>query len=69
LPDGDAWRVHTRHATSRALTRDQLAGLVTESGFSATSWHDPETSGFFQPVLTARRRPLGLSCGGAVTFP
>jgi hypothetical protein len=55
LPNGDTWRVHTRHATPRALTRDHLAGPVTESGFSATTWHDPETSGFFQPVLTARR--------------
>jgi SAM-dependent methyltransferase len=54
LPDGDSWRVNTRRATLRALTRAQFAEQVVRSGFTDVSWREPEAVGFFQPVLTAR---------------
>jgi hypothetical protein len=31
-----------------------VAAAATASGFTALTWHTPETSGFYQPVLTAR---------------
>jgi hypothetical protein len=37
-----------------ALTREQLNGLVTEAGFDAPAWREPEESSFFQRLLTAR---------------
>ena len=53
-PDG-AWEVRVRRATSRAWLRAELAAAVAEAGFEDVRWHLPDETGFFQPVLTARR--------------
>ena len=55
LPVYDGWEVRVRHVTSWALTRGQLSAAVADAGFTDVSWHAPESSGFYQPVLTARR--------------
>ncbi|MFC9845196.1 class I SAM-dependent methyltransferase [Streptomyces sp. NPDC060223] len=55
LPDGDDWRVKVRRTTYWALTRRRLAGFVAEAGFVEPEWAAPESSGFFQPVLSARK--------------
>nr|WP_069626440.1 class I SAM-dependent methyltransferase [Streptomyces niveus] len=52
---GDDRRVEVRRTTYRALTERQLAALVTDAGFDGPAWRQPEDSGFFQPLLTARR--------------
>ncbi|KQV93663.1 class I SAM-dependent methyltransferase [Streptomyces sp. Root369] len=52
--DGDDWVVRVRRTTSWALTRSQLTEFVTAAGFTEVGWHDPASSGFYQPVLTAR---------------
>ncbi|MEV5607689.1 methyltransferase domain-containing protein [Streptomyces sp. NPDC052225] len=54
-PDGADWRVRERRTTYWALTARQLTDLVTRAGFTDVTWHSPEESGFYQPVLTARR--------------
>ncbi|MFC8431260.1 class I SAM-dependent methyltransferase [Streptomyces sp. NPDC057253] len=51
--DGD-WAVRVRRTTSWALTRAQVTEFVTAAGFVDVRWHDPASSGFYQPVLTAR---------------
>ncbi|MET9789495.1 class I SAM-dependent methyltransferase [Streptomyces canus] len=51
---GDDWAVRVRRTTSWALTRSQLTEFVTTAGFLDVRWHDPASSGFYQPVLTAR---------------
>ncbi|MFF7640124.1 methyltransferase domain-containing protein [Streptomyces canus] len=51
---GDDWAVRVRRTTSWALTRAQLTEFVTAAGFGDVRWHDPASSGFYQPVLTAR---------------
>jgi SAM-dependent methyltransferase len=52
---GDDWRLRHRRATYWALTRDELAGLAVESGLADVRWLLPDESGFFQPLLVARR--------------
>ncbi|MFK4106577.1 class I SAM-dependent methyltransferase [Streptomyces sp. NPDC019531] len=52
--DGDEWAVRVRRTTSWALTRSQLAEFVSAAGFVDVRWHEPASSGFYQPVLTAR---------------
>ncbi|MEV1021177.1 class I SAM-dependent methyltransferase [Streptomyces sp. NPDC050264] len=52
--DGD-WRVRERRTTFWALTREQLTGFVRGAGFTEVVWHTPQSTGFYQPVLTARR--------------
>lgn len=54
LPDGDAWQVRVRRATSRAWALEELAQLVGECGFEDVTWHGPDEAQFFQPVLTPR---------------
>jgi glycine/sarcosine N-methyltransferase len=51
--DPDLWNVTVRRATYWAITRAELAALVEAAGFTEVRWHEPEDSGFFQPVLTA----------------
>lgn len=53
VPEGDTWNVSVRRATYWAITRAELAELVRAAGFTDVTWHEPEDSGFFQPVLTA----------------
>jgi glycine/sarcosine N-methyltransferase len=53
-PAGDGWRVRVRRTTYWALTQQQLTRFVTEAGFTDAIWEQPASSGFFQPVLTAR---------------
>ena len=57
VPDGDSWEVRVRRTAYWALTRGHLTDAVADAGFADVSWHEPESSGFHQPVLTARRDP------------
>jgi len=54
LPVRGSWEVRVRRVTSWALTRGRLSAAVADAGFTDVSWHEPESSGFYQPVLTAR---------------
>jgi len=54
VPDGESWQVSVRSTTSWALTRSEVTGHAVAAGFTDLAWHTPDTSGFYQPVLTAR---------------
>ncbi|MGW2815942.1 class I SAM-dependent methyltransferase [Streptomyces sp. NPDC001415] len=55
VPDGAGeWEVRVRRTTYWALTQGRLSSYVIESGFVEPRWRTPESTGFFQPVLTAR---------------
>jgi SAM-dependent methyltransferase len=41
----------------RALTRAQLGAALEAAGLGEAEWLLPEDSGFYQPVVAARRRP------------
>lgn len=53
----DAWQM--RHYTThyRALKREMLSSALSGAGFSNVVWLMPETSGFYQPVVVAKRSP------------
>ncbi len=38
----------------RALLRDEILDAVRDAGFEEVRWHLPETSGYYQPIVTAR---------------
>jgi hypothetical protein len=42
-----------REATYRAYTRSALTALATEAGLQDVTWHAPDETGFFQPVMVA----------------
>ncbi len=54
-PDGDDWT--TRHFTGRyrALRRETLTAALTRAGFGDVRWLDKDASGYYQPVVVARR--------------
>jgi glycine/sarcosine N-methyltransferase len=49
------WRVRSHRGHYRAVTRTELATLLEEAGASAVEWRMPEDTGFFQPLVVARR--------------
>lgn len=54
-PKGDQW-VTTHQVTQyRALQREELSAILGNSGFSEIRWHMPDESGFYQPIVTARK--------------
>ncbi|MGI5377831.1 class I SAM-dependent methyltransferase [Streptomyces sp. CA-251387] len=57
IPTGNTWTVRARRTTTWAITGRQLTDLASEAGFTDLTWHTPPTSGYYQPVLTARRAP------------
>ncbi|MFF7588321.1 class I SAM-dependent methyltransferase [Kitasatospora purpeofusca] len=59
VPAGNTWDVRVRRTTYWALTRSQLTEFVAGAGFTDITWHSPESSGYYQPVLTARRGGAG----------
>jgi len=43
------------HTELRALRRSEVMAAVREAGFEKVNWHTPEQSGYYQPIVTARR--------------
>lgn len=51
-------RWHTDHFATdyRALLRGELTAALATIGLAAVHWHEPEDSGYYQPIVTARKR-------------
>jgi SAM-dependent methyltransferase len=56
IPAGDEWTVRRRRTTYWALSRPQLTHLLAEAGFADIVWHAPESTGYYQPVVTCQER-------------
>ena len=54
-PEQDQWAMKYHVTTYRALTRDTMSNAFAQSGYTAIEWHMPEDSGYYQPIMTARR--------------
>lgn len=52
--DGE-WQTSQFSTSYRALKRDELSTLLFESGFTEIEWNMPEKSGYYQPIVTARK--------------
>lgn len=53
--EGEGWTMSHRATTYRALRRRELGEILRTAEFTAIRWHTTDESGFFQPLLTARR--------------
>jgi len=49
------WTTESRRAAYRAMPRAELTTLLRELGAESVRWRMPAESGFFQPIVTARR--------------
>ena len=54
-PEGSGWQATEHTGVYRALQRVDLERALTQAGLMDTRWNAPEETGFYQPILTARR--------------
>ena len=47
------WRVKEIRTRYRAMRRNELTAVLESVGFERIAWHEPEQSGYFQPIVTA----------------
>jgi hypothetical protein len=52
---GGHWEATQQRMVYRALRRAELDAALGAAGFTHIRWYAPEESGFYQPVVTARR--------------
>jgi 2-polyprenyl-3-methyl-5-hydroxy-6-metoxy-1,4-benzoquinol methylase len=50
----ERWEVTCHTTRYRALLRAELDDLLTSTGFTGITWHEPESTGHHQPLVTAR---------------
>ncbi|WP_127591268.1 class I SAM-dependent methyltransferase [Paenibacillus lautus] len=50
-----SWRTEVSSTSYRALLRTELSAILEEAGFADIRWHMPSESGFYQPIVTARK--------------
>ena len=53
---GGDWQTRHYETVYRALPRDELSQTLQEAGFSEVCWHTPQESGYYQPIVTARKK-------------
>jgi hypothetical protein len=53
---GGVWQTVHHATTFRAYQRSEIDTILREAGFSDLRWHMPEETGYYQPIVTARRR-------------
>jgi glycine/sarcosine N-methyltransferase len=54
---GSQWETFHQTMSYRALPRAELTRVLEATGFVDVRWHEPEATGYFQPVVTASRSP------------
>ena len=52
---GGDWETHHHETRYRAVLREELAEILHEAGFRDVAWQMPDESGYYQPVVKARR--------------
>lgn len=53
--DGQSWVTQYGETRYRALRRDELSAFLQNAGFSNVRWHMPDSTGYYQPIVTARK--------------
>jgi ubiquinone/menaquinone biosynthesis C-methylase UbiE len=50
------WKTECRNATYRAIKRAELTEFLKAEGLSSITWHMPKETGYYQPIVTAKKR-------------
>lgn len=53
--EGGEWTLEHHETVERALLRRECSALLADQGFEQVAWHMPAETGFFQPLVTARK--------------
>ena len=54
-PDGDGWQTQCHVSTLRAVQRQNVTNVLQSLDFSEIHWHMPDDSGYYQPIVSAKR--------------
>lgn len=49
------WNTSVQRTTYRALLRDEFSQILSATGFDNIDWHMPADSGYYQPIVTAKK--------------
>ena len=52
---GESWKTTCRRTRLRALLRDELCDAIAAAGLNDVRWRSPDETGYYQPIVTARR--------------
>jgi SAM-dependent methyltransferase len=52
---GESWQTACRRTRLRALRRQELCDAISAAGLSEVRWRTPEETGYYQPIVTARK--------------
>jgi glycine/sarcosine N-methyltransferase len=52
---GESWQTTCRRTRLRALRRNELCDALAAAGLSDVRWGTPDETGYYQPVVTARK--------------
>ncbi len=52
----DGWKTECRSTQYRAIKRLELTALLKKAGLSDIAWHMPEETGYYQPIVTAKKK-------------
>jgi SAM-dependent methyltransferase len=55
LKEEGGWQMAHHVGEYRAVLRDELTQVMDQAGLAEVRWHGPEDSGYYQPVITARK--------------
>ena len=55
IDDGETTRLSKFECDYRAVRRQEITALLRESGCGAVRWEMPEDTGFYQPIVLARK--------------
>ncbi len=50
------WKTECRNAKYRAIKRTELTKFLKAEGLLSITWHMPEETGYYQPIVTAQKR-------------
>lgn len=50
------WKTECRNAKYRAIKRAELTKFLKAAGLTSITWHMPEETGYYQPIVTAMKR-------------
>jgi ubiquinone/menaquinone biosynthesis C-methylase UbiE len=52
----NSWKTECRNSKYRAIKRAELTAFLKAEGLSSITWHMPEETGYYQPIVTAKKR-------------
>jgi SAM-dependent methyltransferase len=52
---GEEWRTSCRRTRLRALLQSELCAALSDAGLAEVRWRTPDETGYYQPIVTARK--------------